>query len=90
MSDLIKRRHERAVELANYLDDLMEHTNAQLVIDMDAEIERLRKSLEYNIEALSKADAMNAKLQAVVDAVMFHKNMMPSSVLKRLPALEDE
>lgn len=65
MSDLIKRlrswQSPEDIEDAPYLvqGDLFEAAD---------EIERLRAALDYNIEALSKADAMNAKLQAVVDA----------------------
>jgi hypothetical protein len=62
--------------------------------DIREQIERLRRSVyllnEHCIEA-SASDCANTmeKLLAVVEAVKYHKELMPKGVMKALAALED-
>ena len=59
-------------------------------LKLQAEIERLNKRHDDFLQEFWATNARNAKLQAVVDAVKFHKHIMPYSVMKALATLEEK
>jgi chromosome segregation ATPase len=84
-ADEIERQGRYIKSLEHY-----EATNKAEIERLEAEIYRKDKRIEAWKKSSDEHEAAVERLRAVVDAVKFHKHMMPYSVMKALATLEGE
>ena len=101
-ADEIERLTAEIAELKSYLDEGREKNEKQVRMTMDSQAENERLTAELKAktievedmkstcEFLHETEADNERLEAVVDAVKFHKHMMPAGVLKALATAEQD